>query len=881
VIIKYHKGFNTVIVAIVVSVIVIAFTFNSTDFRIIDNQKFSIIILDVKQKIMTLDLGISSSRNLLDDGTKELNYNIPLKLIALTKKIPDFFHYKFFDKEAHKFEKIYIDIKFKDYQKIMSDRSNALRHKQLSNPTTNNATLKYKNNIYNAKIRLKGDQPDHWNSKYRMSFKIRLKNDKTILGFNEFSIQKPNTRFHPYDYTFQSMLRETGNLTSVHKFAHIFVNGEDWGIMDIEEFMSKELLEKQNRKNSVIFRFSNDEKWFYETISKKAFRDYRLSDPSLYSQLYNKRSLKDIHNRKVYSYISNNRLINNYNIYDIDSFSKALILSLIWNSTHTLMHTNSRFYFNPYTLKLESITTDQQSWYPIQEAITINPSINSIGNILSNQSYLKNLSTNLKKVEAAVSAIEKSLSYPQSVFPVDIKKNTKTIEDNLKEILNNKEKYLISPIMTHSVDNISFDKDATIESPILPTKQQASEFKEHIHIRHYTDGTLELYNLLPDNVTVKDILFDNNAFTEKEIIVPSYLSNPKPTILKTPYQGIQDDMLIVNTEYQGFERAIKNGITLVKNGINNPLLLNTTHKFDFINQLDNRIYEINSGNWLVNQPIIVEGDLHISPGVNLQFSKDSYLIVKGSLTAIGGEANPIIFKAISDSWKGIYVLNADTKSHLKNVNIIDVSALEDELLKLTGGITFYKSDIDFEDVRVSNVKAEDAINIVDSSFSFNSVFINNTISDGLDSDFSEGNVLYSEFINIGGDALDFSGSNVYINQTKASDVKDKAVSAGEESILNIENSNFSNIGIGVASKDGSQVSVFNTLFKDVTLSPAMTFIKKSFYEAPKLVLKSCDIDIDSDLIAQTGTSIFVDGVQIKTQNINVEKLYQSNVMRNE
>ena len=147
-IIKYHKGFNTVIVAIVGSVIVIAFTFNSTDFRIIDNQKFSIIILDVKQKIMTLDLGISSSRNLLDDGTKELNYNIPLKLIALTKKIPDFFHYKFFDKEAHKFEKIYIDIKFKDYQKIMSDRSNALRHKQLSNPTTNNATLKYKNNIY-------------------------------------------------------------------------------------------------------------------------------------------------------------------------------------------------------------------------------------------------------------------------------------------------------------------------------------------------------------------------------------------------------------------------------------------------------------------------------------------------------------------------------------------------------------------------------------------------------------------------------------------------------------------------------------------------------------------------------------------------------------
>ena len=61
-IIKYHKGFNTVIVAITVSVIVIAFTFNSTNFGTINKQKFNIIIHDVNQKIMSLDPGISSSR---------------------------------------------------------------------------------------------------------------------------------------------------------------------------------------------------------------------------------------------------------------------------------------------------------------------------------------------------------------------------------------------------------------------------------------------------------------------------------------------------------------------------------------------------------------------------------------------------------------------------------------------------------------------------------------------------------------------------------------------------------------------------------------------------------------------------------------------------
>ena len=46
--------------------------------------------------------------------------------------------------------------------------------------------------------------------------------------------------------------------------------------------------------------------------------------------------------------------------------------------------------------------------------------------------------------------------------------------------------------------------------------------------------------------------------------------------------------------------------------------------------------------------------------------------------------------------------------------------------------------VDFENVKISNVKAEDALNIVKSKFSLNSVYIINTVSDVLDSDFSKG-----------------------------------------------------------------------------------------------------------------------------------------------
>ena len=462
-------------------------------------------------------------------------------------------------------------------------------------------------------------------------------------------------------------------------------------------------------------------------------------------------------------------------------------MARVWNENHVLRNSNSRYYFNPYSLKLEPITTDQGFWHPLQDSndqfFIGNKSFSHYLDILSDKFY-SNLSLNIKNVSTVVYDIEKYLLYSQSFFPLDKEKDVRTVLKNMKKIFEDQDRYLLAPMKkAHSNRTKMNDKKNAL---YLPTKQQASYFMDHMHIRHYTDGTMEFYNLIPDDVTIKNIIFNGKSIINNEIVVPSYLSDPEPTVIKTSYIGIQDDMFTINTKYQGFDRFTKNGITLVLDGIENPLLLNTVHEFDFINKLDDKVYEIKDGKWIVDKPIIVEGDLHISPGTNLQFSKDAYIIVKGALTAIGGVDNPITLKAISDSWKGIYVLNSSKKSHMKNINISNISALEDELLKLTGGITFYKSNVDFDNIRINDVKAEDAINIVESSFSLNSVFINNTVSDGLDSDFSKGDIMDSEFSHIGGDALDFSGSNVSIRRTQATNVKDKAVSAGEKSILNIK-----------------------------------------------------------------------------------------------
>ena len=155
--------------------------------------------------------------------------------------------------------------------------------------------------------------------------------------------------------------------------------------------------------------------------------------------------------------------------------------------------------------------------------------------------------------------------------------------------------------------------------------------------------------------------------------------------------------------------------------------------------------------------------------------------------------------------------------------ISDTIALEDGLLKLTGGVTFYKSDVIFNKVVLDATKAEDALNIIHSEFKLDDITILSSISDGFDADFSQGTITNSSFDRIGGDALDFSGSKVYITNTDIKNVVDKAISVGEASKVKVERGYVDKVGVAFASKDGSEAFISGVTVGSVTLSVAMTF----------------------------------------------------------
>jgi len=866
VILKYNKRFNSVLTAIVVLVVVVVVTFTSTNSQKINN--FSIIFENFRESIFTYNPSVSrlSSWDDSESSTKKIINALNTISTVIYKNIIGF--------DRPDINELYIHIDFKDYQKILRDRAKAIEVGLLRNPTKVNAIVKYNGRKYKAKIRLKGDLKDHWLSQYRMSFRVKLKSGKTIFGLNEFSIQKPRSRMFPYDDSFQELLKSIGFLAAKHKYVKVKFNGNDWGVMDIESHVSKEFLETQNRKDSIVVRFSNEDGWFYHAVSKNPDYSYRISNPMLYTKVYNyNKKMKDEINRARFSYIIRQKfLFSEADLYDTESYLNLLLLTKIWGSNHVLYDNNIKHYFNPYTLKLEPIALDQ-----------VEPRINDfsycpfnfrfVSSVIYNNLNKRDLSLfhvkeKLNRIRRIVEKnVGSSIKLKQNTFPLDPVASTALINKNMELMSGDNIEQYIRPYKCYEEE-----LEDTLFDPL--------NYPSHVHAYHYSNGNIKIFNLLRDKVKVLYVrdLTGVRYYFNKEI--PEYIVNSyTPINFKTNLIGNYDYKLFIVTSYKGQEREVPLEVTLTDKDVYSPLAFTTPDDLKFLYERNDKDWFLRKGVWEINEPLVIHGDLTIEEGTTLKFSELSYLIVKGRLSSIGSEGKGIILTSTGGYWGGIYVYDSPLESKLKNTIISKTASIKDGILNLSGGVTFYNTDVNIENVEFLNSMSEDMLNIVNSSFSLKNIVMSDARSDAIDFDYSDGSIDNIKIFDVGGDALDFSGSTSKISNANIFNIQDKAFSAGEESYLNIDKSRISHVGVGVASKDGSKVNVLNTSILNVTLSPAMTYIKKSFYGIPELTLQFCEMNPSDNIVAQTATRIIANGIHVETQYVNVEQLYMTPAMK--
>jgi hypothetical protein len=259
----------------------------------------------------------------------------------------------------------------------------------------------------------------------------------------------------------------------------------------------------------------------------------------------------------------------------------------------------------------------------------------------------------------------------------------------------------------------------------------------------------------------------------------------------------------------------------------------STHRKYLVVNVANGTMTIKPGQWRVNESIVVPKDavLQIGAATILQFASDAGIISHGSLHLEGRENSRVTMQGINGgAWPGVAVLNAGDTSTLLHVLIRETKGMASPGWNLTGGVTFYNSDVNIKDSFFEDSRGEDALNIIHSSFTLDNVSIRKTASDAFDADFATGSVLGGLYQDVGlaggGDAIDVSGSKITVENTRFINIDDKAVSVGERSHLQASGLDINGAGTGAASKDASILELKASKIHNARVAGLMAYIKK-------------------------------------------------------
>ena len=129
------------------------------------------------------------------------------------------------------------------------------------------------------------------------------------------------------------------------------------------------------------------------------------------------------------------------------------------------------------------------------------------------------------------------------------------------------------------------------------------------------------------------------------------------------------------------------------------------------------------------------------------------------------------------------------------------------------------------------------------------------------------------FNELGNDAIDVSGSKLTLNDVEVYNAGDKGLSAGEDSMMIVENVKIFDSEIAVAGKDLSVIEARNLTITNTKL--AITAFKKKPEFGPSNVTVSGLLmkNVETNYLIENSSSLTVDGEKIKTSDDVKGRMY--------
>ena len=683
-----------------------------------------------------------------------------------------------------------------------------------------NVQIQYNKKKIKAKIRIKGVRPIHWQNKKTSSYKIDLIGNNRLWGMEEFAVQKPITKNYAYEFLFHKFLKKTDNLYLKYFPINLYFNDDNRGIYAVEESFSKELLERQKKRNGPIFSLNEDIGEYYPNVNYELYSSkyWIEQQPELSKVAFS-----------ILNKVKDNDNLNISNYFDIDRWASYFAAIDMIGAYHGSLSKSIRLYFNPTTSKFEPIGYDahlgagnfsnfiladflqenksnciyicnEKSWY-FKFFKLRNGELNS--EFLERYIHYLNLYSNEEFINEFLKEIQNELDEFNLAIYSENSKVDKILWKGLGPYLYDDQiLYQRAKLIKNRLNSINLDNyKISLKNNRLNFKDNYSNFPVKIIARNCNDKINKIYYL------AGNMMIDwKNGCTE--IIIDKDENKP----------------YILNEDITMSKKAILNIAEDFENLINHSSV-------DMISQNDfeiSRNLEINKNTHIAkNQNFLIKNN------VNLQLNNGAILFIQGNIKFEGLSDSKIYIK--SDGSGSIIFENNDVI--IKHTNIENLGYPKLNQYILYGGLNFINSNVVLENMLIKDSKSEDAINLINSNTLLKNIFLENIESDAIDIDFGSVNFNKINCLNIRNDCLDISGAKTKGTKLIIDKSYDKGLSIGENSNVDIKDLVMKNSRIGVAVKDGSIVYLENieSVNNDYDLA---LFNKKKEYENPTLKIKN-------------------------------------------
>ncbi len=810
---------------------------------------------------------------------------------------------------------LYIDVSFKNIRKIYKKREEALERGILVQGDDDfvKGTIRYDGRSMPVKLRLKGDWNDHLMGR-KWSFRIHVRDGGQLFGMRRFSIQNPGTRGFQSELLYFDTLRRFGVMVPRYMFVDVTLNGDSMGLMALEEFFAKELLEYNQRREGVIIRYDESLVWdardavsgeengwggafdHFTNAPLDAIGSSRIAESSVLSEQLAVASglLRGFTEQKLAA----------SDVFDVRQLGAFIAVADLFGSWHSVRWHNLRFYLNPITMKLEPIPFDGNLQEPVEGNRSVSTAAPIVVAFLRDPDVWRVYKATLAELERMLNSGElfRNLNQAEQLYLPTLRTEFRLLGNYPLSPLQARLEALIAetgemPLPVRRTSDFEFDyANERDEYPLLA----------HLGLLREDDKlTLRVESALPRDVTVRTVDWVNtNAGERASAVAKEILPIALPPRPVGAWNGYRADLeLAPPPQETGWELRVTVGYAdrdwaneyapprvfpaLVQRPMPSAQQSANLAGYPFVSIDANRkLLQFLPGVWTVDQTLVIPAGFSVvaKPGVTLQFARDAVLVSYSPLDFRGSADQPVRFLAADgESWPGMVVMEAEGLSRLKYTEVRDTRGVTIDSWSLTGGVNFYASEVSIESCRFLNSLGEDALNIIHSKFAIDRLLIDRSASDAFDADFATGSVADSRFLNIGlaggGDAVDVSGSNISVVGSDFSDVSDKALSVGEKSTMEAAGLTIKSTGTGAASKDGSVLRIRDSEIDGASFAGLTAYIKKPEYGPAQIFADNVRIGAaKTEVLVQTGSRVEIDGEAAETRDVNVDALYET-IMR--